>query len=155
MTISPEIVRTLSDYDQVIGIKDSTGNLGNISETFRLLGEKIKEFKILAGSTHTFFPIMELGGVGANIYIANIVPEICVELYNSFQAGNHKRARDLQLKLLTIDKVLAGKWGAAAVKEAMRLRGIPAGYPRRPLLTLEKKATIEIGETLKKHGLLE
>lgn len=69
--------------------------------------------------------------------------------------GKREEARDLQLKLLNIDKVLVQKWGAAAVKGSMRLRGIPAGYPRRPLLPLKPEALEETKDKLAEHGLLD
>lgn len=144
-SVRPKVIERLSsEYDGLIGVKDSSGDISLIAEVIGLLGERIS---VLSGSADTFLPAMELGGEGAILAIANVVPEICVSLYNAFRNGDHGKAADLQIKASFINKILVKEHNQiAAIKAAMNHRGWYAGYPRRPIMPLSQR---EEGDLLK------
>jgi len=86
--------------------------------------------------------------------LANVAPQLCVNLYNSFKQSDMERARQLQTKLLSLNELLIRRYNQiSAIKEAMNLAGKPAGYPRGPALPLEEDARTEIKKVLSMLGV--
>jgi len=146
VNLEPSVVAQLAELDQVVGIKDSSGSIWQIAEIIRLAGN---ELSILAGTGDVIFPTLMLGGKGAIVAIANVAPKICVSLYEAVKNGQYLKAKELQLKLLPLNDVLTKKYGVTAVKEALNIIGKPAGYPRKPLLSLDDQSREEIRAVLK------
>lgn len=137
-SVKPTVIEKLSsEYDSLIGVKDSSGDISLIGEIIRLVDDRIS---VLSGSTDTFLPTMALGGEGAILAIANVVPEICVELYNAFKERDYAKAGELQIKASFINKILVKEHNQiAAIKAAMNHKEWYAGFPRPPLMPLPKK----------------
>jgi len=141
------ISRLVSKYEKLIGVKDSSGSIGNITEIIRLVGDKIA---VLAGTAEVALPTLMLGGRGAVIAVANVFPRICTSLYQAFKRGSYKEAAKLQQSISFINEVLVKKHNQlSAIKEALKLQGKPGGYPRKPVLPLESKEIKDIEEMLK------
>jgi 4-hydroxy-tetrahydrodipicolinate synthase len=145
--LDPEvIVRLAEEYDQVVGVKDSGGSIGQISGLIHRVGEKIS---VLAGTADLLLPSLLMGGKGGVVAVANVAPGLCGELWNLFKQREIERARQVQMKLLRLDSVLVKKFDQiSAIKEAMNQLGLPAGRPRRPSLPLEDKARNQVREAL-------
>jgi len=91
-----------------------------------------------------------LGGRGAVIAVANVFPELCSSLYNTFKRGSYGEASEIQRRVSYVNEVLVKRYNQiSAIKEALRLRGLPGGYPRKPVLPLEEKERREIEEFMK------
>lgn len=136
------IASLVSEYSGIVGIKDSGGDVGRITETFRLVGDKIS---VLAGTTDLTLPTLMIGGKGAVIAIANVLPKMCSQLYQAYRNDVKVEAVKLQQLLSYYNEILVKRHNQlAAIKEALVLRGLPAGYPRRPTLPLEPEAKNEI-----------
>jgi 4-hydroxy-tetrahydrodipicolinate synthase len=135
------IHQLVSENEKIIGLKDSSGNIGAITETIRLVGDKIS---VLAGTADVALPTLLLGGKGGVIAVANVFPKLCSQLYEAFKNGKHEEAKMLQKRISFANEVLVKKYNQlSAIKEALRLQGLPGGYPRKPALPLdseEKKA---------------
>jgi 4-hydroxy-tetrahydrodipicolinate synthase len=144
ISLEPVFMHRLAVEDKkVIGVKDSSGNLGAITETVRLTGER---FSVLAGTADTVLPTLFAGGKGAVVAVANVFPALCSQLYQSFKAGKLEKAARLQSSVSFANEVLVKKFNQlSAIKEAMKMKGLPAGYPRRPALPLTdaEKKTLE------------
>lgn len=139
--ISPEVIRRVSAHPNVIGMKDSSkGNFRSYLEA-----AKGQDFYLLAGSAGFFLDLLEAGGVGGVLSLANIFPDDCVKLYEAFKAGNLEEAKALNTRLVELNKKVSGFGGVAAVKCAMNLAGYTGGEPRHPLrpLSAGEKATLE------------
>ncbi|NWG10331.1 4-hydroxy-tetrahydrodipicolinate synthase [Candidatus Bathyarchaeota archaeon] len=129
------ISQLASKYEKVVGLKESSGSIGVITEIIRLVGDKIS---ILAGTAEVILPTLMLGGKGAVIAVANVYPRLCSRLYHSFKMGNYEEAVKLQQQVSFINEVLVKKYNQlSSIKDALRLRGLPSGYPRKPALPLE------------------
>lgn len=146
-SIQPELVHKLaSEYSNIIGIKDSSGNLSQISELIRLVGEKIA---VLAGTADVALPTLMLGGKGAVIAVANVAPKLCGNLYKAFKDGKFDEAAKLQRKISYLNEILVRRYNQlSAIKAALNLKGLPAGYPRKPALPLEDSEKEKIKELL-------
>ena len=146
-SIQPELVHKLaSEYSNIIGIKDSSGNLSQISELIRLVGNKIA---VLAGTVDVTLPTLMLGGKGAIIAVANVAPKLCSSLYKAFKNGKIDDATKLQRKISYLNEILVRRYNQlSAIKAALNLKGLPAGYPRKPALPLENSEKEKIKELL-------
>jgi len=142
-SLEPNIICQLaSEFDNIIGVKDSSGNIGTITEIIRLVGDKVS---VLAGTAEVFLPTLMMGGTGAVIAVANVFPKMCKNLYEAFKKGNIGEANKLQKQIAYVNEVLVKKYNQlSAIKEALNIIGLPAGYPRMPALPLETKEKEEI-----------
>ncbi|HHS12516.1 MAG TPA: dihydrodipicolinate synthase family protein [bacterium] len=131
INLSAEILLDLAIHPNIIGLKDSGGNMGVIA---RLKNEPDGNFDILAGSASFFLPALCVGASGGIMALANIAPVSCVTLYDSFRAGDLEKARKIQQRLSELNAAVTSRWGVAGLKAAMEIRGLHTGPPRRPLL---------------------
>jgi 4-hydroxy-2-oxoglutarate aldolase len=145
INLEPEWVAKLSQHPNIIGIKDSSGNIGQLSEIISL---SQKGFAIFVGSAPVFFPALCVGAVGGILAVANVVPQECVQLQNLFRKRKFDEARALQNRLTPLAKAVTTKYGIGGLKLAMDLAGYFGGNPRSPL----KRPDREVEEELK--GLL-
>jgi 4-hydroxy-tetrahydrodipicolinate synthase len=143
-SIEPNIISQLvSEYENVAGVKDSSGSIETMAEIIKLVSSKIS---VLAGAADLTLPTLMKGGKGAIIAVANVFPRMCSDLYGAFRDGDNEKASNLQQSLSIVNEVLVKRHNQlSAIKEALRLQGLPAGCARRPALPLmsEEKKDIE------------
>jgi 4-hydroxy-2-oxoglutarate aldolase len=143
INLDPEVVAKLSEHSNIIGIKDSSGNIGQLSEMINL---SQKGFAVFVGSAPVFFPALCVGAVGGILAVANVVPQECVQIQNLFNKGKMNEARALQSQLTPLAKAVTTKHGIGGLKIAMDLASYFGGNPRLPL----KKPGREVEEELKR-----
>jgi 4-hydroxy-2-oxoglutarate aldolase len=143
INLEPEWVARLSEHPNIIGIKDSSGNIGQLSEIIHL---SQKGFAVFVGSAPVFFPALCVGAVGGILAAANVVPQECVQIQNLFNKGKMDEARALQNELTPLAKTVTTKYGIGGLKMAMDLSGYFGGNPRSPL----KRPSKEVEEELKR-----
>jgi 4-hydroxy-2-oxoglutarate aldolase len=143
INLEPELVAKLSEHPNLIGIKDSSGNIGKLSEIVHL---SRKGFVVFVGSAPVFFPALCVGAVGGILAAANVVPQECVQIQNLFNKGKMDEARALQNELTPLAKAVTTKYGIGGLKMAMDLSGYFGGNPRSPL----KRPSKEVEEELKR-----
>ena len=136
ITLETSNVAAIAEHPNVIGIKDSGGDVRRIGE---MRNETNSSFQILTGAAPVLFPCLAMGACGAIMALASALPEKCVELYKVCTQGQQERARDLQLQLVTASKVMVSEFGIAGVKYAMDQRGYRGGVPRLPLQPLQEE----------------
>ncbi len=135
------LVARLAEHPNIIGIKESSGNVQLVADILRLAPGS---FQTLVGSGTTLYPSLCLGAQGAILAVACVLPELCVELYQAHCRGDHERARRLQQHLHEPTLAVTSRWGIAGLKFAMELRGYAGGLPRPPLLPLAEPAREEL-----------
>jgi len=147
-SLEPAVVSQLvSEHENVVGVKDSGGSIATIAEIIRLVGDKIS---VLAGTADVALPTLMLGGRGAVVAVANAFPRMCSSLYKAFKKGDYEEAGKLQRQITYINEVLVKRHNQlSAIKEALKLQGLPGGYPRRPALPLEATKRKDIENVLK------
>jgi 4-hydroxy-tetrahydrodipicolinate synthase len=151
VALEPALIRTLAvENKRIIGVKDSSGNFGAITETIRLTN---KQFSVLAGTADIVLPTLLAGGKGAVVAVANVFPTICSKLYQAFETGQYDEAAKLQNRISFANEVLVKRFNQlSAIKEAMKSKGLPGGYPRKPALPLAKPERKILTELLKELG---
>lgn len=137
---TPEIL-TLAAHPNIVGIKDSSGNIQRAAE---IVAGARPDFQVLTGGAAVIYPALAVGARGAILALAAALPEKCAELFFLFESGRHEQAKALQLELAVASKRIVSEQGIAGVKYAMDLRGYNGGLPSLPLLPLaeEKKQSI-------------
>jgi 4-hydroxy-2-oxoglutarate aldolase len=152
INLSSRLIARLSKHENIVGIKDTAGNIVQLSETVRDTDE---DFSVFAGNAGYLLPALTVGARGATLALANILPEECCRLVNLFRDGKLDEARELQLKMIEINYLVTGGMGISGLKYALDLLGYQGGCVRRPLrpLTDEKKSVIR--DALVKYGALQ
>jgi len=146
--LDPAVVAKLaSEYANVVGVKYSEGDVGAIAKIIKLVGNKIS---VLAGTADIVLPTLMLGGKGAVVAVANVFPKLCSDLYEAFKKGDYEKAGRLQHRVSYLNEVLVKRHNQlSAIKEAMNVLGLPAGYPRMPSLPLNENEKKEVKNVIK------
>lgn len=141
VNMSPDLVARLSRVDNIVGIKDSSGDMTQTGEYVRRCDS---QFAVLAGRDTMILSTLVYGGKGAIAATANVAPRLIVEIYDAFQAGDMQRALDAQYRLAPLR--IAFEMGSfpVVIKDALELMGIAAGPARGPVagISAEKKARL-------------
>lgn len=150
LAIEPESVAKLAEVKNVIGIKDSSGDLQN---TIEILRRVPPSFGVLMGRDTLIHAALIHGAAGAIPASCNIVPELCVGIFEAFRKGDHSAAVALQARLHPVRMALSLGTGNGAVKEALRLRGRESGPNRWPISPLSEEKRKMLERILKEAGL--
>lgn len=140
------VVQLVNEHSQIVGIKDSSGSLGQISEIIRQVGDRIS---VLAGTGDIVLATLMMGGRGGILGVANIVPHLCSDIFDHFKKGELGKAREVQMKVLYLNDILIKRYNQlSSIKEALNQLGLSAGYPRLPSLPLNEEARQTIQKAL-------
>ncbi len=145
ITLETAEILTLAAHPNIVGIKDSSGNVQRVGE---IVAGAPSDFRVLTGGAAVIYPALAVGASGAVLALAAALPEKCAELYDLVQRGQHEQARQLQHLLVQASKRIVGENGIAGVKYAMDLRGFHGGLPRLPLLPLTEEKKHSIADTV-------
>jgi len=142
---APTVAR-LAEIENIVGIKDSSGDLTITAEYIRSCPE---DFAVIAGRDSLILATLVYGGKGAIAATANAVPKLVVGIYESFIRGDIEKARELQFKLLPLR--LAFKLGTfpIVVKEAMNILGRPGGPAKSPVKHFPEESREKLKNILK------
>jgi 4-hydroxy-2-oxoglutarate aldolase len=146
-----ETVITLSAHPNIIGLKDSSGNLAKMAEV--VAGAR-EGFAVLAGSAGFLLPALVVGAVGAVAALANIAPRECLRLVELFEQGNLVEARALQARLVPVNTAVTSGYGVAGLKTALQFIAHYGGEPRRPLAPLGDAERVRLRSLLAQADLL-
>jgi 4-hydroxy-2-oxoglutarate aldolase len=148
-TLSVNLVKEVAKHPNIVGVKDSsTGNI----ESFLLAVRDY--FNVMPGSANFFMNGLIMGAPGGVISLANIFPDITVDLYDLTVEKKYEEAFKLNERIIQMNKTVSGTGGVAAVKYAMDLAGLNGGNARLPLLPLNDDIKKKIQEYLKKEGMI-
>lgn len=145
INMEPELVAKLSEHPNILGIKDSSGNIGQLSQIVDL---SQNGFAVFIGSAPAFFPALCIGATGGILAVANVIPQECVQIQKLFNEGKLDEARTLQGQLTFLAKAVTTKHGIGGLKIAMGLAGYFGGNPRRPLQRPRKEVEEELNQLL-------
>ncbi len=151
VNVLPKTVARLAEIDNIVGVKEASGNLQQIAEVVRLCGP---EFDVLSGDDALNLPILAVGGCGVISAGANLVPGDFVELCRVWDAGDVKRAQAIHARLLPLCDALALETNPIPVKAALHLQGRISGEIRLPLTKLTPPNLETLKLAMKDHGLL-
>ena len=153
LTIRPETVERLSKIDNIVGMKDSTGDLTNTLEIIRRTRENT-DFHVLMGRDSLIFSALCSGAAGAVAACANVAPRLVSDIYDKFMAGDLAGAREAQFTLLPLRIAFSLGSFPAVIKEAMEMIGIDVGVCKLPTSCLNSKERNELHLILTGMGLI-
>lgn len=143
--IKPQTAARLADIDNIVGIKDSTGDMTIMEEYIRLTRDK--SFHLMMGRDTLIYGALCYGATGGVAACANVAPAMVCDIYNKFMQGDHKGALEAQFKLAPLRIAFSLGCFPAVIKEALAMIGIPVGdcfAPAGPLTTDQKAALRQI-----------
>lgn len=136
VNMQPETMAKLAKLKNIVGVKEASGDLGQIERILKLAG---KDFYVISGDDSLTLKIMKLGGVGVISVASNLVPNRVAKLVDSFRSGDIKTAERINTELSPLFKALFIETNPGPVKMAMNWMGMAAGGLRLPLVELEPK----------------
>jgi 4-hydroxy-tetrahydrodipicolinate synthase len=150
--IPPALVaRIAREMPNFVGIKDSSGDLTQLTEHIR---QCPAGFQAFVGRDSLIYAALLHGGAGAVTATANVVPDLAVGIYDAVRVGDLTRARELQQKLLPVRLAFGLATFPVVVKEAMSMIGQPAGPARRPVGRMSADARAKLAHVLEEAGVL-
>ncbi len=151
LDMDAESITAISAHENIIGLKDSGGNLAKMGE----IRESVSpDFQVLAGSAGFLLPALTVGAIGGILALANIAPVQCLQVYQSFLKGHMQEAREQQLKIIALNNAVTRKWGVPALKEAMDQLGLFGGPSRKPLLPVDEQTRKQLQQLLEINNIL-
>ena len=151
MNITPTTLLRLTQLNNVVAIKEASGDLSQVAKMKALCGDKID---IYSGNDDQIVPIMSLGGIGVISVAANIIPKTMHDMCQFYLDGNCSDATTLQLKYLNLINDLFIETNPIPVKTAMNIMGMNVGKLRLPLYKMDTKNEETLVNTLKKYNLV-
>lgn len=151
LNVSADLVREVSAHPNIMGMKDSSGNVAQLVEFQSVAGP---EFTIMVGTASVWFPALCLGVRGGVLALANIAPEECVEIQRMYESGQTDAAGELYRRLFPVNTAITATYGPAGLKYAAGLLGYAAGTVRQPLLPLTDTEKDELRAVLAEADLL-
>ena len=150
------VVEDLADLPNVVGLKDSSGDLTYTMEVLEYAGDRID---VLIGCDEIVVPALAGGVTGMVLASAQVYPEVWQEVLRLMGEGRVAEARELQRKVQKLSRIFCRYGGGVAVKAALNMMGIPVGRPRRPLKSvggaLIHEVRAEIRLELEKLGKIQ
>ncbi len=152
VSINPETVAELSEIKNIVGIKEASGSLDQVSKIISLCGEK---FCVLSGDDSLTLPMMSIGAKGAISVAANILPKMVSNMTSFALNNNWEKAKEMHYKLFDIFKILFIETNPIPVKTALYFMGMIKLEFRLPMTEPNKENYEKIEKTLKKYGLIK
>lgn len=131
--LSNALVAELAVHENVIGIKDSSGDRDSFTG---YLAAQSRDFTVLTGNGQFWKTALELGARGGILAVALFVPELTLAVMSAVQRSDAATAEELQSRLSPLGKTIVGELGVPGVKAALDLVGVKGGAPRLPLLPI-------------------
>jgi 4-hydroxy-tetrahydrodipicolinate synthase len=148
--LEPETVAKLAKLDQIVAIKEASGNLDIVSQIRSLTPP---DFAIYSGDDSLTLPILAVGGVGVVSVASHLVGNRIQSMIRAFEAGENQIATKLHLELLPLFKGLFFAPNPMPIKAALKLQGWEVGGLRLPMCELPDELLPLLGKILQQHGL--
>lgn len=136
-----EAVNTLSEHPNIIGIKESSGNIEKVMQMVR---ETADGFQVTVGSAPTLHPSLMMGAVGGILAFSNAAPYACVTIWEAHRTRDMEAAADWQRRIARAARLVTVIHGIPGLKHAMDLNGYYGGPPRLPFVVPSAEAKAEI-----------
>ncbi|MBI5233648.1 MAG: 4-hydroxy-tetrahydrodipicolinate synthase [Deltaproteobacteria bacterium] len=147
----PETVARLAEIKNIVGIKEATGDLKQISDVISLCPN---DFLILSGDDFTVYPTLAVGGHGVISVVANVAPKDMAGLCDAYFAGDMKKANELHYRLLPLNAAMFYETNPIPVKTALSLMGKVSSELRLPLCQMSEGSLNRLKKVMKDYGLI-
>jgi 4-hydroxy-tetrahydrodipicolinate synthase len=153
INVSANLIERLAGVPNIVGAKDSSGDLTLTSEYIRRT--RNKGFRVMAGRDTLILATLVYGGVGCVAATSNVAPALVVEIYNRFKAGDIPGALEAQYKLAPLRIAFGLGSFPVVMKDALNLMGIHAGDPIKPIGHCTETNLAKLKDILIKMGLIK
>lgn len=149
--LMPETVKRLSEIDNIVALKEASGNIVQLSKIIKIVP---KDFKVYSGDDIMVIPAMSVGAYGVVSVCSHVVSKEMKEMIDAFVKGDNLKARSLHLKLLNVFEKLFMITNPIPVKAALNMKGINVGGLRLPLTEAREYVLSEVRKELENLGIL-
>ena len=151
VNILPETCKELSKIENIVAIKEASGNISQVAKIASLCGDNLA---IYSGNDDQIVPILSLGGKGVISVLSNIMPKYTHDMIQKYFEGKTNEATKMQLDVIDLIDALFVEVNPIPVKYALNLMGFNFGKPRLPLIELSDKNKNLMEDVMKKHELI-
>lgn len=145
VNISAETTIRLSEIDNIVAIKEASGNLDQMCEIIR---ETDDDFLLYSGDDGMTLPVMSVGGTGVVSVAAHVIGDEMKEMITAFKQGNHEKAAGLHCRLLPLMRELFAAPSPVPVKTALQMQGFDVGGVRLPMVPLNEEERLSLQRVL-------
>lgn len=149
--LPPTVAALKKQVPNVVGIKEATGNLTQISEVIEFCG---KDFTVLSGDDFTVLPTLAIGGHGVISVVSNVAPAFMRKLCKAWRKGDIEKAQRLHYKLAPISRAMFMETNPIPAKTALGMMGRMKPELRLPLVNMCPENDARLAEVLKKSGVM-
>lgn len=150
VNIQPSTCKRLSEIENIVAIKEASGNLSQVAEIAYLCGN---DLNIYSGNDDQITPVLSLGGIGVISVLSNVAPLYTHNIVHFFLNGNIKDAIKMQLKAIPLVNALFSEVNPIPIKAALNILGYDMGTPRLPLVEMSQSGKDLLKQELKDFGL--
>ena len=151
INLLPETVLELSNFERIVGLKEASGDLGQVAEVLALCGPN---FSVYSGNDDSIIPLLSLGGVGVISVLANILPLETHQMVADYLSGNIQAAKEQQLHYKHLIDALFEEPSPIPVKKALSLMGYESQDLRLPLVSCTDGLTQKLHKLMKDVDLI-
>ncbi|HHX44149.1 MAG TPA: dihydrodipicolinate synthase family protein [Chloroflexi bacterium] len=151
LNLSPETVARMAPHPNIVGVKDSAGDIGQLINLRRLCPDG---FSILIGNAGAYVSGLQIGADGGILALANVAPRECVAIRDLVAAGQAAEAARIQFRMMPVARAVTTAYGIAGLKAALDLLGYRGGAPRPPLRAADEPTRDAIRRILQEAELL-
>ena len=151
VNIMPETCLELSKIDNIVAIKEASGNISQVAKIAALCKDNLD---IYSGNDDQIIPVLSLGGKGVISVLSNVMPKYTHEMTYKYFNGEVKEATKMQLEVIDLIDALFSEVNPIPVKYALNLMGYNFGIPRMPLIELSDSNKEKMKKVMKKHNLI-
>lgn len=152
LNIKPETVAALADIDNIVAIKEASGNISQVAEIAALCGDKID---IYSGNDDMIVPLLSLGGKGVISVLSNVAPKFTHDMVMNFLNGDTTKACKMQLECLDLVHNLFSEVNPIPVKAALNMMGMHAGGYRAPLVEMDEGNYKNLETAMRNFGVIK
>lgn len=152
VNILPATCKKLSEIENIVAIKEASGNLSQIAEIANLCGDNLN---IYSGNDDQITPILSVGGIGVISVLSNVAPEYTHNIVENFENGKLQESINAQIKAIPLVKALFAEVNPIPVKAALNMLGYNCGTPRLPLLEMSEAGKENLKRELLTFGLMK
>ena len=151
VNILPETCKELSKIENIVAIKEASGNISQVAKIASLCGN---DLAIYSGNDDQIIPVLSLGGQGVISVLSNVMPKYTHDMTKKYFEGKTEEATKMQLDVIDLTDALFVEVNPIPVKYALNLMGYNFGIPRLPLIEMSNKNKELMKDVMKKHQLI-
>ncbi|MBF8296130.1 MAG: dihydrodipicolinate synthase/N-acetylneuraminate lyase [Bacteroidetes bacterium] len=152
VNVSVNVVKTLSAHPNILGMKDSTGNIEQLTTFKKAVGDP---FNMIVGTASALYPALKLGVQCGILALSNCLPNQCAKIQSLFGSEDMNDAEELHQRIVPVNAAVAVTHGVPGLKYASTLLGYEGGFVRNPLRPLDDSQKADVRKVLTDSGFLD